>query len=233
MKHWILICLGLVTVCPDAFGQAYVLPSSASGGLIPYPYAGGTYTTWHSDPISVAAISDGSATTSVPLTGLDQVLQDNGVHADLGTFYLLRYELPLSAPEFHIEFTADVQYPGGLEEFWIDAVHRDGVSIRSVFRETNASAPHTFGLTFTRTHNDGNQGATGRAWGLGDLQQADGSILIVLQGAYYAQIDHPGAITTTLYDVSASVVPEPDPTTVALFSVGSIAMVAFMRRYAR
>lgn len=230
MKRHSLICLVCIALSPGASGQSNIVPTSATGASIPYPYNVGIYTTWHSDPISIADISDGSAATSVTLSGLDNVLQDNGVRVDTGTFYLLRYVLPLSAPAFHIDFTAAVQYPGGAQEFLIEAIQRDGVSTRDVFWQFNSSGPTTFGLTFYRNSNDGNQGAWGQAWGLDQMQQADGSVNIVLQGSYFAQFDRPGYVTSTLYDVSASIVPVPEPATFALLFIGAFSMMALKRR---
>ncbi|MFO0899476.1 MAG: PEP-CTERM sorting domain-containing protein [Pirellulales bacterium] len=227
MQRVCLIALLWLAAAGGAWG-ANIAPSSASGAAIPYPYNVGIYTTWPSDPISIAAISDGSAATSVALTGLDNVLQDNGVWVDTGTFYLLRYELPPETPGFHIEFTADVQYPGG-DELLVEAIQGDGVTTRTVFSERDASQPRTFGLTFYRFSNDGNQGDWGQAWGLDDLRQPDGSILIVLQGSYFAQYDRPGFVTSTLYDVSATVV-APEPSAGLLLAIGALAALAMGRR---
>ncbi|MFO0900599.1 MAG: hypothetical protein U0836_24475, partial [Pirellulales bacterium] len=70
MQRFCLIALLWLASAGGAWG-ANIAPSSASGAAIPYPYNLGIYTTWPSDPISIAAISDGSAATSVALTGLD------------------------------------------------------------------------------------------------------------------------------------------------------------------
>src|SRR5262249_33115323 len=51
----------------------------------------------------------------------------------------------------------------------------------------------------------------GQAWGLDDMQQADNSISIGLQGSYFAQFDRPGFVSSRLYDGSASIVPVPEP----------------------
>jgi hypothetical protein len=43
------------------------------------------------------------------------------------------------------------------------------------------------------------------------LQQPDGSLSLLVQGAYLGQVDRPGFVTSTLYEVTASIVPVLEP----------------------
>jgi hypothetical protein len=218
MKQHSLMWLVSVALASNALGSS-IASLSAVGASIPYPYNAGP-----SDPISLASITDGSTDTFVTLNGLDNILQDNGFRVDTGTFYLFHYLIPLSAPAFHIDFTAAVQYPGGAEEFLIEAVNQDG-STRNVQWELDVSEPRTFSITFYQDSNDGNQGDLGRAWGLDDIQQPDGSLVIVLQASYFAQFDRSGFVSSTLYEVSAQVIPE--PTEFGMFLLGVFSLGIF------
>jgi hypothetical protein len=210
-------------------GAASIAPSAAVGGPVPLVYDGG-FSTWASQPISIPSINDGSPATGVTFVGHDNYLQPNNTPADLGTFYLLTYDLPAGAESFRIDFTASLQYAGGAQEFIVGAIGSDGVLTRDVLFVNNMSQPGTFGLTFFRDHNNGNTTAWAQDWGLNDLQHPDGSIQLLLYGSWVAQIANQGFVTSTLYDVSASVVTVPEPGTAGLLVVGAVAALSLSRR---
>jgi hypothetical protein len=81
---------------------------------------------------------------------------------------------------------------------------------RSVMPAVDRSQPPALDLTFPRDRNHGNQDRTADV-DLDDLQQPDGSISFFPQGSYFTTLDHPGFMSTTLYEVTANVVPAPEP----------------------
>jgi hypothetical protein len=123
----------------------------------------------------------------------------------------LKFKIDPAATSFQINFRAEMNpYPSTpTGNFLVEALSPSGTGSATLLWRITASSPTTFGLNLTRNSNNGNFPSFS-SWGLDNMLAPDGSLRFVLNGAFLASIDHPGRVTTYLYDVSASyVIPEP------------------------
>jgi hypothetical protein len=220
---FIAAAFALVCLMPNwARGSTPVVPTEYRFGPIPYPYVPYNFMAYPYTLGSTADIIDGSLQTFTRVQGLDAVLQSNGAVADTGTFYLLQYKIDPRAVSFTINFTARIDdYPfTPFGDFQIFGLSPDGVTPTQVLSGVTARQPATFGVEFFRDGNSGNfPPSTG--FGLDSMMTADGRVRIVLEGGFGAALNQPGALTSYLYEATASY-DVPEPSGIALLGLAGL-----------